>query len=99
MAISMVMRTLKPIVVQGALRDEIAHWLFLEEWDNLLPWREERHLQIELATDASQTGWGGVISTPVKQETSDYWSKDEMVLDIATREAIAVDKVLHAFKE
>ena len=63
------------------------------------PWREERHLQIELATDASQTGWGGVISTPVKQETSDYWSKDEMMLDIATREAIAVDKVLHAFKE
>ena len=49
--------------------------------------------------DASQTGWGGVISTPVKQETSDYWSNDEMMLDIATREAIAVDKVLHAFKE
>ena len=54
--------------------------------------------RIELATDASQTGWGGVISTPVKQETSDYWSKYEMMLDIATREAIAVDKVLHAFK-
>ena len=35
----------------------------------------------------------------MKQETSDYWSKDEMMLDIATREAIAVDKVLHAFKE
>ena len=64
-----------------------------------IPWREERHLQIELATDASQTRWGGVISTPVKQETSDYWSKDEIMLDIATREAIAVDKVLHAFKE
>ena len=98
-AISIGMRTLKPIAVQGALRDEIAHWLFLEEWDDPLPWREERHLQIELATDASQTGWGGVISTPVKQETSDYWSKDEMMLDIATREAIAVNKVLHAFKD
>ena len=92
------MRTLKPIAVQGALRDEIAHWFFLEEWDEPLPWREERHLQIELATDASQTGWGGVISTPVKRETSDYWSNDEMMLDITTREAIAVDKVLHAFK-
>ena len=33
-AISMGIRTLKPIVVQGALRDEIAHWLFLEEWDD-----------------------------------------------------------------
>ena len=35
----------------------------------------------------------------MKQETSDYWSKDEMMLDMATREAIAVDKVLHAFKD
>ena len=35
-AISMGMRTLKPIMVQGALRDEIAHWLFLEEWDDPL---------------------------------------------------------------
>ena len=60
-----------------------------------LPWREERHLQIELARNASQTGSGGVISTPVKQETSDYWSK----FDTATREAIAVNKVLHAFKD
>ena len=30
----------------------------------------------------------------MKQESS-----DEMMFDIATREAIAVDKVLHAFKE
>ena len=93
------MRTLKPIAVQGALRDEIADWLFLEEWDDPLPWREERHLQIELATDASKTGWGGVISTPEKQETSDYWSKDKMILDIATREAIAVNKVLQALSD
>ena len=35
----------------------------------------------------------------LKQETSDYWPKDEMMLDIATREDIAVDKVLHAFKD
>ena len=97
--ISIGMRTLKPIAVQGSLRDEIAHWLFLEEWDDPFPWREERHLQIELATDASQTGWGGVISTPEKQETSDYWSKDEMMFDIATREAIAVNKVLQAFSD
>ena len=71
--ISIGMRTLKLIAVHGALRDEIVHWLFLEEWDDPLPWREERHLQIELATDASQTGWGGAISIPEKQETSGYW--------------------------
>ena len=98
-AISMGTRTLKPIAFLGALSDEIPHWLFLEEREDILPLRAERHLQIELATDDSQTGWGGAISTPVKQETSDYWSKDEMMLGIATREAIAVNKVLHAFKE
>ncbi|KAJ7383100.1 Class II abasic (AP) endonuclease [Desmophyllum pertusum] len=73
-AISKGIRTLKPIAIQGALRDEIALWLFLEQWDDPLHWREERHLQVKVATDASQTGWGGVISTPVTQETSDYWS-------------------------
>jgi len=52
-AICIGMHTLKPIVVQDALRDEIAHWLFLEKWDDPLPWREKRYLQIELATDAS----------------------------------------------
>ena len=55
--------------------DEIAHWLFQEGWEDPLPLREERHLQIELAKDASKTGWGGVICTPVKQETSDYRSR------------------------
>ena len=98
-AISMCMRPSKPIAVQVALRDEITLWLFLEEWDDPLPWREERHVQIELATDASRTGWGGVVSTLVKQEISDYLSKDEMMFDITTWEALAVDKVLRAFKD
>ena len=98
-AISMCMRPSQPIAVQVALRDEITLWLFLEEWDDPLPWREKRHVQIELATDTSRTGWVGVISTPVKQEISDYWSKDEMMFDITTWEAFAVDKVLRAFKD
>ena len=93
-AISKGVRSLKPIALQGALRDEIAHSLFLERWDDPLHWREERHLQVKIATDASQTGWGGVISTPVRQETSDYRSKDEMMLDVATREALAEDRVM-----
>lgn len=96
-AISMHMHTLKPVVVQGALRDEIVHWLFLDEWDDPLPWREERHLQVELVKDASQTEWGGVISTPVKQEISDYWSKKEMMLDVTTREAFAMGTCLTCF--
>lgn len=94
------MRTLKPIAIQGALCDEIAHWLFLERWDDPLPWCNEKHLQVKIATDASRTGWEGHISTPVEQETSDYWSKQEMMMDIATTgEALAVERVLLAFKD
>ena len=97
-AVSKGMRTMKPIVVQGALRGEIAYWLFLERWDDPLHWRGEIHLQVKIATDASRTGWGGHISTPVEQEISDHWSKQEMMMDIVTREALAVEKVLPAFK-
>lgn len=99
LAISKGLRTQKPLPFQGALRHEIAHWLFLENWDTPLRWHEERYLQIKLSPDASQSGWGGVISAPFYQETSDYWSEEEMSLDIATREALAVDKVLHSFKD
>lgn len=98
-AISKGLRTRKSIPFRGALRDEIAHWLFLEEWDDPLPWRDERHVSVRLATDASQSGWGGTIVTPIQQQTSDYWSPEEMVLDIATKEAMAVDKVLNAFQD
>lgn len=88
----------KPIAIQGALRNEIAHWLFLERWGDPLHWHEERHLQVKIATDASWTGWGAHISTPVEQETSVYWSKQEMIMDIATRVALAVERVLHVFE-
>jgi hypothetical protein len=81
------------------LRDEIAHWLFLEEWDDPLHWREERHFSVSVATDASQSGWGGTIVSPIQQQTSDYWTPDEMVLDILAKEANAVDKVLNAFQD
>lgn len=43
-AVSKGMRTLKPIAIQGALRNEIAHWLFLERWDDPLHWCKEKHL-------------------------------------------------------
>ena len=77
----------------------IAHWLFLEEWDDPLHWRVERHFTVSVATDASQSGWGDTIVSPIQQQTSDYWTPDEMVLDISAREANAVYKVLNAFQD
>lgn len=45
----------------GLLLEEIAYWLFLDEWDEPLPWRDERHISVTMATDASHSGWGGTI--------------------------------------
>ncbi len=59
--ISWGLRTLRPIPVSGLLRREIEHWLFLETWDAPLPWRDERHFRVSLATDASAAGLGGSV--------------------------------------
>lgn len=58
-AISRGLRTSKPFRLCGGLREDVSHWLFLETWDDPLPWRDERHSRISIATDASNTGWGG----------------------------------------
>jgi len=48
LAISKGMRTHRLIKIDKNLRDEIAHWLFLETWDDPIAWRDERHMQILL---------------------------------------------------
>lgn len=98
LAISKGLRSKKKVHLTEELRREIAHWLFLKDWDSPLPWREERHFQIKLSTDASQSGWGGVLVSPMR-ETSDYWTEEEKLLDIACKEALAIEKVLRAFQD
>ena len=89
----------KPLPLTGRLKDEIEHWLFLEEWDDPLPWREERHVRVVIATDASNSGWGGFILAPFSGQVSDYWTEDQSYLEISTKEAIALDKVLTSFAQ
>ena len=98
-AISEVMRTNKPVRLYKALQEEITHWLFLENWDDPLPWRDERHLGISLATDASGSGWGGKLLSPPTASVADYWTETEQGYDINTREAIALNKVLLSFAD
>ena len=88
----------KLIRVCGALREEISHWLFLETWDDPLPWRDERHVRVSVATDASNFAWGGSLISPVSADTSDYWTNEEQSWDIATKEATALERVLLAFQ-
>ena len=84
----------KTLPLTGKLRDKIEHWLFLEEWDDPLPQREERHVRVVIATDASNSGWGWSILAPFSNQVSDYWTEDQHLLEISTKEAIAVNKVM-----
>ena len=87
-------QTLETAAINRKARDEIEHWLFLEGWDDPLPWREERHVRVVIATDASNSGLGGSILAPFSNQVSDYWTENQHHLEISTKEEIAVDKVL-----
>jgi len=64
LAISRGSRSKKPSRLSGALLQEVQHWRFLENWPGVLPWREEKHVQVLLASDASLYAWGGVRFAP-----------------------------------
>ena len=99
-AISKALRTSRPIKLNEALKEEISHWLFLRTWDDPLPWRDERHIHISLATDDSASSWGGSVTLSDRTvEASDYWTKEEQERDISAKEAPALDKVLLSFSD
>ena len=75
-----------------------SHWLFLETWDDPFPWRDECHVRVSVATDASNFVWGGSLISPVSADTSDYWTNEEQSWGIATKEATALKRVLLAFQ-
>lgn len=86
-AISRGLRSQKPILLRGALREEIAHWLLLENWDNAKPiwWRDERHIQNSMASDSSSSGWGVTTVSPDRREPLGYWTQEEFTWDIVTK--------------
>ena len=55
------------IPIRGDLREEISHWLFLENWDDPVTWRDERHIHVSVATDVSATGWGATLLAPHRE--------------------------------
>ena len=64
----------------------------LEYWNNPIPWRDVRHIQISVATDTSSSGWGATIVSPNRRELFDYWTQEEFTWDIAPKEPMAIDK-------
>ena len=77
-AISLANRSSRPIEVVGNLRSEKAHWRLLDSWSDHLPWMDERHLVVNVTSDASQYAWGGIVNNPsgLPLETRDIWKED-----------------------
>ena len=86
------------MAIKGELREEISHWLLLKDWDTPVTWRDERHVHVSIATDASATGWGTIFLNPHHEEIYDYWTDEQFVLGIAAKEASVVDRALVAFR-
>jgi len=96
-AISVACRNSKPVLLSGRLKDEITYWKFIDEWEGQAVWRTECHVGVELATDASQFRWAGVIMKDdgKKLEISDYFQElDDRPIHL--KEAEALIKVLQA---
>ena len=56
-----------------ALGKELEHWVFLDDWDGFLPWKDEHNIVVKIISDVSDSGWEAfslclVVST--KQRTT-----------------------------
>jgi hypothetical protein len=83
------------------LRREIEHCGFLDGWEDVVPWRSERHLQLSLATDASLFKWGATLLTPggaVGQALSDFWPTGD-VRPIHLKETHALIKAIESLAD
>ena len=73
------------------LHDEIAFWRFLDLWDKSIPWRQERHVALQMSTDASSFRWAAVIQlSSGVQEVGDYWPDGLLKEHINFKEFYAV---------
>ena len=78
------------------LKEELSYWRFLDNWEQYLPWKEEKHYTVSLSTDPSGHGWDCVLHLPSgDQSFRDYWNPDQRELFISSKEMLAL---VHAIK-
>lgn len=95
-AMSKALKSPRAIPVSHDLRKEFEHWRFLDSWSGFLPWKDEKHFQLNAFSDASGSGWGGVLRLPgqPQQEFHGHWDLTEIDLPIVVKEALALLFVL-----
>ena len=82
------------------MKEELAHWRFLNNWEQCLPWRDGKHNSLTLYTDASGHGWGCVFHSPSgDQALGDYWSNVQLSLFISTKEVLALVYTIKALPD
>ena len=76
-----------------ALKEEISHWRFLDDFSDWKPWRSEKHVQLQIATDSSGHAWG--VHTSLGS-FRDYWTGLDLAPHIHIKEGKAVLNALMA---
>lgn len=85
------------VQISPSLREELRQWRFLDTWQECMPWRDERHFNLSISTDASGFGWGGIVHMPLSdQKVGDYWSEQQRQLNISTKEMLALVNTVKA---
>ena len=89
-------RSPRAIPVSRELKAELELWRFLVSWSGFLPWRDEKHSQLDVFSDASDSGWGGILRLPdqPQQELHGHWDLSERDLPIVVKETLALLYVL-----
>ena len=86
----------RAIPVSRELKAEFELWRFLDSWSGFLPWKDEKHSQLNVLSDASSSGWGGILRHPdqPQQELHGHWDLSESDLPIVVKETLALLYVL-----
>ena len=96
LAMSRASKSPRAIPVSRELKEEFEHWGFPNSWSGFLPWKDEKHSQLDVFSDASGSGWGGILRLPdqPQQELHGLWDLSESDLPIMVKETLALLYVL-----
>lgn len=75
------------------LKVEVAHCRFVDIWKGIVPRKDEKHLQIEIATDASLFRWGAVVDHT--ETLGDFFPQGD-VRPIHIKEADVLYRTIHS---
>ena len=90
-AISQAYKNSRLVPLTGKLRQELEFWRFLDSWEGQSKWRDERHVTLHLATDASQFRWAGILldENAPDQPVSDYFGEgDDRAIHLKETQAL-----------